>query len=124
MSQNADYIEESFDEGPDSENLIMVVQPPPEEVNRVIKLKVILRDYSFDESDYSEQPTGLYASSAIPSSWTVRSEQTGYFKIEIKEYQAINSKEYNVEKIEEVVCIPVKITATPVEDFKFAVNFD
>ena len=123
MSSNADYIEESFDEGPDSENLIMVVQPPLDEVDREIKVKVTLRDYYFDESAYREQPTGLYASSEIPSSWTVKSEQTAFFRIEIKEYKAFEHEEDAVKKNKNAVCLPVVITTTPVEDNKFSVNF-
>lgn len=38
ISSNVDYIEESLDEGLYSDNLIMVVQPPLEEVDRVIKV--------------------------------------------------------------------------------------
>lgn len=122
MSSNADYIEESFVEGTGSENLIMEVNPPLEEVDRVIKFKLTLKDYYFDESAYREQPTGLYASYEIPSSWTVRSEQTGYFRIEIKEYKA-PEEEDTVKKYKNAVCLPVDITTTPVEDFKFSVNF-
>ena len=73
--------------------MILKVTPPKNEVTKTIQVKLVLRDYLSAAEDEDLQQTasanytGLYAINDIPSEWTVRSEQTYFFKIAIKEYE-------------------------------------